>query len=43
MEVTDNRSLSKLELKVLQIINAPHKSQAAKLVKLSDLMGETPQ
>jgi guanosine-3',5'-bis(diphosphate) 3'-pyrophosphohydrolase len=36
VEVTDNKSLSKVERKKLQVIRAPHKSHAAKLVKLSD-------
>jgi len=50
MEVTDNKSLSKVERKKLQIVNAPHKSHAAKLVKLADkldnltdLLKETPK
>ncbi len=36
MEVTDDKSLSKVDRKRLQIKNAPHKSHAAKLVKLCD-------
>lgn len=35
-EVTDNKKLSKLERKQLQVENAPHKSHEAKLVKLAD-------
>lgn len=35
-EVTDNKSLSKVERKQLQVRNAPHKSERAKLVKLAD-------
>ena len=35
-EVTDDKSLAKLECKRLQIENAPHKSPEAKLVKLAD-------
>ena len=35
-EVTDDKSLSKIERKRLQIKNAPHKSTGAKLVKLAD-------
>lgn len=35
-EVTDDKSLPKMERKRLQIVNAPHKSFEAKLVKLAD-------
>ena len=35
-EVTDDKSLPKLERKRLQIEHAPHISQKAKLVKLAD-------
>ncbi|CAG2240105.1 guanosine-3',5'-bis(diphosphate) 3'-pyrophosphohydrolase MESH1-like [Mytilus edulis] len=35
-EVSDDKSLSKIERKNLQIKNAPHKSLKAKLVKLAD-------
>lgn len=35
-QVTDDKSLPKLERKRLQIVNAPHKSFEAKLVKLAD-------
>lgn len=35
-EVTDDKSLTKMERKRLQIENAPHKSREAKLVKLAD-------
>lgn len=35
-EVTDDKSLSKVERKKLQIVNAPRKSHEAKLVKLAD-------
>ena len=35
-EVTDDKSLPKAERKRLQVINAPHKSHQAKLVKLAD-------
>ena len=49
-EVTDNKALPKVERKKLQVIKAPHKSHAAKLVKLadkldnlSDLLKETPK
>lgn len=35
-EVTDNKSLSKLERKQLQVVNAPKKSREAKFVKLAD-------
>lgn len=35
-EVTDDKSLPKEERKRLQIVNAPHKSREAKLVKLAD-------
>jgi len=36
MEVTDDKSLPKGERKRLQIVNAPHKSYGAKLIKLAD-------
>jgi len=36
MEVTDDKSLPGGERKRLQIVNAPHKSYRAKLVKLAD-------
>jgi (p)ppGpp synthase/HD superfamily hydrolase len=36
MEVTDDKSLPKAERKRLQVENAPHKSRAAKLIKLGD-------
>ena len=36
MEVTDDKSLPKSERKRLQIVNAPHKSFGAKLIKLAD-------
>ena len=35
-ECTDDKSLPKIERKRLQIINAPHKSPEAKLIKLAD-------
>ncbi len=35
-EVTDNKSLPKLERKRLQIVNAPGKSHGGKLIKLAD-------
>lgn len=35
-ECTDDKSLEKAERKRLQIVNAPHKSDAAKQVKLAD-------
>uniref|UniRef100_A0A4X2KAS1 Guanosine-3',5'-bis(diphosphate) 3'-pyrophosphohydrolase MESH1 n=1 Tax=Vombatus ursinus TaxID=29139 RepID=A0A4X2KAS1_VOMUR len=35
-EVTDNKALPKLERKRLQVENASHSSQGAKLVKLAD-------
>ncbi|MCL2645937.1 MAG: HD domain-containing protein [Phycisphaerales bacterium] len=35
-ECTDDKSLPKAERKRLQIINAPHKSREAKLIKLAD-------
>ena len=35
-EVTDDKSLPKAERKRLQVVNAPHKSHQAKLVKLAD-------
>ncbi|MDE1153430.1 MAG: HD domain-containing protein [Micavibrio sp.] len=36
MECTDDKSLPKAERKRLQIVNAPHKSDAAKMVKMAD-------
>jgi guanosine-3',5'-bis(diphosphate) 3'-pyrophosphohydrolase len=36
MEVTDDKNLPKDERKRLQIVNAPHKSYGAKLIKLAD-------
>lgn len=49
-EVTDDKALPKMERKRLQIVNAPHKSRQAKLVKLADklynlrdLCRETPE
>jgi guanosine-3',5'-bis(diphosphate) 3'-pyrophosphohydrolase len=36
MEVTDDKNLPKGERKRLQIVNAPHKSYGAKLIKLAD-------
>lgn len=36
MEVTDDKSLPKRERKRLQIVEAPHKSYGAKLIKLAD-------
>ena len=36
IEMTDDKSLPKAERKRLQIINAPHKSKGAKLIKLCD-------
>jgi guanosine-3',5'-bis(diphosphate) 3'-pyrophosphohydrolase len=36
LEVTDDKSLPKLERKRLQIEHAPHKSEKAKLLKLAD-------
>jgi (p)ppGpp synthase/HD superfamily hydrolase len=35
-EVTDDKALAKQERKRLQIVNAPHKSQRAALLKLAD-------
>jgi hypothetical protein len=35
-ELTDDKSLAKPERKRLQVVNAPHKSQSASLVKLCD-------
>lgn len=35
-EVTDDKSLAKAERKRLQVEHAPHKSRAAKLVKIAD-------
>lgn len=35
-ECTDDKSLEKLERKRLQIVNAPHKSPEAKIVKIAD-------
>ena len=36
IELTDDKSLPKAERKQLQIVNAPHKSKGAKLIKLCD-------
>ena len=36
LEVTDDKNLPKEERKRLQIVNAPHKSYGAKLIKLAD-------
>ncbi|HLI86723.1 MAG TPA: HD domain-containing protein [Bryobacteraceae bacterium] len=36
MEVTDDKSLPKAERKRLQIVNAPHKSTRAQVIKLAD-------
>jgi guanosine-3',5'-bis(diphosphate) 3'-pyrophosphohydrolase len=36
MEVTDDKELPKEERKRLQIVNAPHKSYGAKLIKIAD-------
>jgi (p)ppGpp synthase/HD superfamily hydrolase len=36
MEVTDDKSLPKKERKRLQVVNAPHKSVRAQLIKLAD-------
>lgn len=36
MEVTDNKSLRKEERKRLQVVNAPHKSARAGVIKLAD-------
>lgn len=36
IEMTDDKSLPKSERKRLQIVNAPHKSKSAKLIKLCD-------
>jgi hypothetical protein len=36
LECTDDKSLPKAERKRLQIVNAPHKSQEAKCIKLCD-------
>lgn len=36
LEVSDDKSLPKSERKRLQIVNAPHKSYGAKLIKLAD-------
>lgn len=36
MEVTDDKSLPKEERKRLQVVNAPHKSNRAKLIKMAD-------
>lgn len=36
MEVTDDKRLPKAERKRLQIVNAPHKSRAARQIKLAD-------
>jgi guanosine-3',5'-bis(diphosphate) 3'-pyrophosphohydrolase len=35
-DVTDDKTLPKEERKRLQVVNAPHKSREAKLVKLAD-------
>jgi (p)ppGpp synthase/HD superfamily hydrolase len=36
MEVTDDKSLPKAERKRLQVVNTPHKSERARLIKLAD-------
>jgi len=36
VEMTDDKSLPKSERKRLQVVNAPHKSQGAKLIKICD-------
>ena len=36
LEVTDNKSLEKMERKRLQVLHAPHLSYRAKLIKLAD-------
>jgi GTP diphosphokinase / guanosine-3',5'-bis(diphosphate) 3'-diphosphatase len=36
MECTDDKSLPKAERKRLQVLNAPHKSDEAKLIKIAD-------
>lgn len=36
MECTDDKSLEKAERKRLQIVNAPHKSNGAKIIKTAD-------
>ncbi|NWH08194.1 MAG: bifunctional (p)ppGpp synthetase/guanosine-3',5'-bis(diphosphate) 3'-pyrophosphohydrolase [Alphaproteobacteria bacterium] len=36
LEVTDDKALPKAERKRLQVVNAPHKSERAKLIKLAD-------
>lgn len=36
MECTDDKSLDKAERKRLQVVNAPHKSDNAKMVKMAD-------
>ncbi len=36
MEVTDDKSLPKQERKQLQVVNAPHKSDRAKMLKIAD-------
>jgi guanosine-3',5'-bis(diphosphate) 3'-pyrophosphohydrolase len=36
MEVTDDKALPKAERKRLQVERAPHKSRAAKLIKIAD-------
>ena len=36
LECTDDKSLPKQQRKRLQIVNAPHKSDGAKLIKISD-------
>jgi (p)ppGpp synthase/HD superfamily hydrolase len=38
LEVSDNKSLPKMERKRLQVENAPHKSPAAKCLKLADFI-----
>ncbi len=36
LEVTDDKSLDRQERRRLQVVNAPHKSPGAKLIKLAD-------
>lgn len=36
LEVTDNKSLEKMERKRLQVVHAPHLSKSAKIIKLGD-------
>jgi len=36
LEVTDDKSLEKMERKRLQVVHAPHLSEAAKVIKLAD-------